>query len=265
MSKFAVQPHLINNITVLPPHRHKGNLSSIPIPPCLYLCLYFRIWQQAETRSYQTATNTHIYIFKYSPHNVFCYVCAIRMYVCGDLRTNHKRVCNKWNAAGWNLPTSQLQIRHQSVNGESRGRVCARVRAAVIAPLYILSGDLFVFLLTSTAKVVTPHISKPPSEDKQWTTGRYQWQKWELGCPICRDCLPNLPPSALHLRQHLSLSIIWLLSQQINQITASGLCAAAPIAPLVALALICMRSTFYHCYLFNAAPSPVSHLTTTQS
>lgn len=37
MSKFAVQPRLINNITVLPPLRHIGNPSSIPPPPPLFI------------------------------------------------------------------------------------------------------------------------------------------------------------------------------------------------------------------------------------
>ena len=72
----------------------------------------------------------------------------------------------------------------------------------------------------------------------------------------------NQPQSALHLLQHLSLSIIWLLSPQINQITAPGLCAQLRLLhSLVALALKCMRSTFYHCYLFNAAFSPASRFT----
>lgn len=47
--------------------------------------------------------------------------------------------------------------------GES---VFACMHAAVIAPLYILIGDVF-FSLTSIAKEVTPHISKLLSEDKQ--------------------------------------------------------------------------------------------------
>lgn len=138
-------------------------------PPSLFMFLFQDLAAGWDPLLPDGNKHTHIYIsiFRYSPHNLFCYVCAIRMCVCGDLRTNHKRVCNKWNAAGWNLPTSQLQIRHQRVNRESRGRVCASVRAAFIAPLYILSGDLFFFLLTFTAKVVTPHISKLPSEDKQ--------------------------------------------------------------------------------------------------
>ncbi|KAL6462628.1 hypothetical protein MHYP_G00290500 [Metynnis hypsauchen] len=60
-----------------------------------------------------------------------------------------------------------------------------------------------------------------------------------------RDCLgegaqrtphPTLLPSP-HLRRHLSLSIIWLLSQQINQITPARLCAgSAPITFIQAFA-----------------------------
>lgn len=51
---------------------------------------------------------------------------------------------------------------------------------------------------------------------------------------------------ALHLQQHLSLSIIWLLSQQINQITAPGLCAAAPIAPAS-----CISFEMYEVYILS--------------
>lgn len=68
----------------------------------------------------------------------------------------------------------------------------------------------------------------------------------------------NLPQPALYRQQHLSLSIIWLLSQQINQIIAPGQCMQLLLmASLVALPLKCMRSAFYHCYLFRMPLPPL--------
>lgn len=72
---------------------------------------------------------------------------------------------------------------------------------------------------------------------------RYQRCMGDEKLNFCRDCLgeraPRNPPC---LRRHLSLSIIWLLSQQINQITPASLCAGAASTSPVALALKCMRA-----------------------
>lgn len=72
---------------------------------------------------------------------------------------------------------------------------------------------------------------------------RYQRCVGDEKLNFCRDCLgeraPRNPPC---LWRHLSLSIIWLLSQQINQITPASLCAGAASTSAVALALKCMRA-----------------------
>jgi len=60
------------------------------------------------------------------------------------------------------------------------------------------------------------------------------------------------PPTHTHTHtHHLSLSIIWLLSQHINQITTESLCAGAASAFLVTLALKCMRAAAILSLLFN--------------
>lgn len=72
---------------------------------------------------------------------------------------------------------------------------------------------------------------------------RYQRCMGDEKLNFWRDCLreraPRSPPC---LRRHLSLSIIWLLSQQINQITPASLCAGAASTSPVTLALKCMRA-----------------------
>lgn len=76
--------------------------------------------------------------------------------------------------------------------------------------------------------------------------------------------LPGEPASACASSPAAPLTLNYLVAVTTNQSNyRSRIGAAAPIAPLVALALKCMRSTFYHCYLFNAALSPASHLTST--
>lgn len=177
------------------------------------------------------------------------------------------------SVGGGGLLTSQLQKTHHRKNHESHGRVCVLICACTVNLHISLNVHcsfvhfdwwLFFFFSSVCRKGSNPtrfqaaywrQTIKPLAD----INGRDE----NPGAISAGTALQNLPLPALHFQQHLSLSIIWLLSQQINQITAPGLCAAAPIAPLVALALKCMRSTFYHRYLFNAAPSPASHLTTT--
>lgn len=71
---------------------------------------------------------------------------------------------------------------------------------------------------------------------------RYQRCVGDEKLNFCRDCLgERAPHNPSCLRRHLSLSIIWLLSQQINQITPASLCAGAASTSAGALALKCMR------------------------
>lgn len=180
MPEFAVQPHLINNIIVLLHTTIKATPPPFHFP---LFSFYFRIWQHAvlwhgwggatapqeqnasqrpdtssTTRFYQTGINTHIC-------DLFCYFCAIMVYMWDDLRTNHKCICNKWNTTGLKFTyISASNKTPECKSWVSRESLCLHACSRHCSSVHF---DWGYFFLTSIAKEVTPHISKLLSEDKQ--------------------------------------------------------------------------------------------------